>query len=103
MKYLFPVLAAAAGLALCADPAQDKMTAPVISDKDRANFLIVERGWSAVQKQYEAAFVKEPSVITFEAEAKKMHQVCGKVPKYHFDPQTVQCVKDLEPTTPAKK
>jgi len=92
MRLLIPVLLLA-GLLV----AQDKKpapggagTVPTLADKDRADFLLIQRDWMATQKQYEDAFKREPIVGKYEAAIQKLNKECSDGGG-QFNPQMVVC------------
>jgi hypothetical protein len=71
---------------------------PVLSDKDKVDFLLVQRDWMAVQKQYEDAFKREPKVVEYEAKGQVLAKKCQEGGA-QFNAQKVAC--ELPPDKPA--
>jgi hypothetical protein len=94
---MFAAAFAVTGLLLMALKAADTAKAPTLTDADRANFLLVQRDWINLQKNYEDAFKKEPVFVAFETQMKHMQEVCGTS---QFNQKTVQC--EVPPPPPTK-
>ena len=71
---------------------KSKVQVPAIPDKDRADFLLIQRDWMTTQKNYEDAFKREPIVTSLESKAKALAAICQDAGAT-FDPSKVQCVE----------
>ena len=66
-------------------------TLPTVADKDRAEFLLVQRDWLMLQRKYEEAFKKEPVAAKYETASQALAKVCTDGGA-QFNAETVQCV-----------
>jgi len=72
----------------------------VVPDRERAEFLLLQRDWIAIQRQYDDAFKREPSVVKYNAETESFQKMCQDA-GMQFDLKTVQC-QDIPKPEPAK-
>jgi hypothetical protein len=66
-------------------------TLPTVADKDRAEFLLVQRDWLTLQRRYEEAFKKEPVAAKYESASQALAKTCADGGA-QFNAETVQCV-----------
>jgi hypothetical protein len=104
MRYIIATLLLSIGLLYgqAKPEAKDPPKLPAIQDKDRADFLLVQRDFLGVQKQYEDAFKNEPKVAQFNASLQKLQKECSDGGG-QLDLQTVQCTAKPAPPAPEKK